>query len=502
MNLTWLLERSARTFPDKPAIVSDLGTLDYRQLLAASRRAAAAFRDAGVQPGDRVGVMAFNTPAFAVAAFGLWRAGAALVPINHKLTASEVAYVAGHSGLRVVVADVDLADRVREGAPDARVLTIADDGSGEFDALVASADEWDGVEVSGDAIAQVLYTSGTTSNPKGCLHTHAGLANVPAYTIAAVGLQRDDRFLIAMPIWHASPLNNWFLSMMYLGGTVVLLKEYHPVHFLQAVQQHRATAFFGAPIAYLAPLKVLPTIGKELGEFDLSSMRLWAYGGAPLGAETVRMLQQAYGTDAFYQVYGMSEMGPVGSALYPAEQIAKAGSIGAGGMPGVDIRVVNADGADATADRVGELWMRSSTRMAGYLNDEAATDAAFVGDWYRTGDLARVDADGYLYIVDRLKDVVITGGENVYSPEVEEALRRHPSVVDAAVIGRPHAEWGETVVAVVEISGDLTLDDARAFLADHLAKYKMPRELLVRESLPRNPSGKVMKHVLREELAA
>ncbi|UNK71747.1 AMP-binding protein [Microbacterium sp. H1-D42] len=500
MNLTWMLERSARTFADKPAIVSDLGTLDYRELLAASRRAAAVFRDAGVQPGDRIGVMAFNTPAFVVAAFGLWRAGAALVPINHKLTAREVAYIAEHAGLRLVVADVDVADRVREGAPDARVLTCTDDAAGEFDVLVAAAEEWDGVDVAGDAIAEVLYTSGTTSSPKGCLHTHEGLSNVPAYTAAAVGLQREDRFLIAMPIWHASPLNNWFLSMMYLGGTVVLLKEYHPVHFLQAVQQHRVTAFFGAPIAYLAPLKVLPGVGMSLTDFDLSSMRLWAYGGAPLGADTVRTLQAAYGSDNFYQVYGMSEMGPVGSALYPAEQIAKAGAIGAGGMPGVDIRVVSEDGLDVAADHVGELWMRSSTRMAGYLHDEAATDAVFVDDWYRTGDLARVDADGYLFIVDRLKDVVITGGENVYSPEVEEALRQHPAVTDAAVIGRVHAEWGETVVAVVESTGDLDLDEVRTFLADHLAKYKIPRELIVRETLPRNPSGKVTKHVLRGEL--
>ncbi|MFE6995730.1 class I adenylate-forming enzyme family protein [Microbacterium sp. NPDC057659] len=502
MNLTWMLERSARTFPDKPAIVSDLGSLDYRQLLAASRRAAAVFRDAGVQPGDRVGVMAYNTPAFAVAAFGLWRAGAALVPVNHKFTGREVAYVAAHAGLQVIVADVDLEGRVREGAPDARLLTIADDGSGSFDVAVAAAEEWSGVEVAGDHIAQVLYTSGTTSSPKGCLHTHEGLANVPAYTTAAVGLQREDRFLIAMPIWHASPLNNWFLSMMYLGGTAVLLKEYHPVHFLQAVQQHRATAFFGAPIAYLAPLKVLPTIGKSLADFDLSSMRLWAYGGAPMGADTVRMLQKAYGTDAFFQVYGMSEMGPVGSALYPAEQIEKAGSIGAGGMPGVDIRVVNAEGVDAAAGEVGELWMRSATRMAGYLNDPAATDAVFEGDWYRTGDLAKADADGYLFIVDRLKDVVITGGENVYSPEVEEALRQHPAVVDAAIVGRPHGEWGETVVAVVEASADLSLDEVRGFLAEHLAKYKIPRELIVREALPRNPSGKVMKHVLRAEFTA
>ncbi|HEY9368059.1 class I adenylate-forming enzyme family protein [Streptomyces sp.] len=502
MNLTWMLEGSARKFPTKPAVVSDLGLLTYAELLAASRRAAAVLRDAGVRPGDRVGVMAYNTPAFAIAAFGVWRAGAALVPINHKFTAHEVAYVAGHSTPKVVVAAAELAERVREGAPEIDVLTVDDAGTGEFDRLVAAAEEWDGVDVGSDAVAQVLYTSGTTSSPKGCLHSHGGLWNVPAFTAAATGLRRDDRFLIAMPIWHASPLNNWFLSMIYLGGTAVLLKEYHPVKFLETVQKYGVTGFFGAPIAYLAPLKALPAAGLDLAGFDLSSVRLWAYGGAPLGAQTVKTLQAAYGSDRFYQVYGMSEMGPVGSALYPDEQVTKAGSIGAGGMPGVDIRVVRADGADASAGEVGELWLRSATRMIGYLDDPSATARACEGDWYRTGDLAQVDEDGYLFIVDRLKDVVITGGENVFCPEVEEALRQHPAIQDAAVIGRPHEEWGETVVAVVEANEAVTIEELRAFLSTLLAKYKMPRELVVLDALPRNPSGKVMKHVLREQAAA
>lgn len=501
MNLTWMLEASARRVGAKPALISDQGDYTYAELLAASRRAAAVFRDAGVRPGDRVGVMTYNTPAFVIAAFGLWRAGAALVPINHKFTAHEVAYVAGHAGVRVVVADVDLADRVRDGAPDVAVLTSDDAGTGGFDRAVAGAAEWDGVEVGRDDIAEVLYTSGTTSNPKGCLHSHGGLASVPAYTTAAVGLRRDDRFLIAMPIWHASPLNNWFLSMIYLGGTVVLQKEYHPVGFLDAVQRHRVTAFFGAPIAYLAPLKALPAVGRSLADFDLSSVRMWVYGAAPLGAQTVQMLQQAYGSDRFYQVYGMTETGPVGTALYPEEQVAKAGSVGAGAMPGVDIRVVRVDdGGDAAPGEVGELWMRTGTRMVGYLNDAPATAAAFAGDWYRTGDLARVDEDGFLFIVDRLKDIVITGGENVYSPEVEEALRQHPEILDAAVVGRPHDEWGETVIAVVEASAPLSLHEVRSFLTASLAKYKIPRELIIVDALPRTASGKITKHVLRAQV--
>jgi feruloyl-CoA synthase len=247
---------------------------------------------------------------------------------------------------------------------------------------------------------------------------------------------------------------------------------------------------------------VLPTVGRQLGDFDLTSVRLWAYGGAPLGAQSVRTLQAAYQADAFYQVYGMSEMGPVGTALYPAEQVEKAGAIGAGGMPGVEIRVVREDGKDASAGEVGEIWMRSGTRMIGYLDDPEATAEVFAGDWYLTGDMALIDQDGYLYIVDRRKDVVITGGENVYSPEVEEMIRQHPAITDAAVIGRPHPEWGETVVAVVEAHDPIELPELREFLATRLARYKIPRELVVRPQLPRTPSGKVMKHVLRVDVFA
>ncbi|NDK23145.1 AMP-binding protein [Streptomyces sp. TR1341] len=500
MNLTWMLEASARSCGEKPALVSDLGSMTYTELLAASKRAAAVLRERGVRPGDRVGVMTYNTPAFAVAAFGIWRAGAALVPVNHKLTAPELAYVARHSKLRVAVVAEELSGRVREGAPEVDVLTTDDTGGGEFDTLVAGAPEWEGVEVGPEAVAQVLYTSGTTGAPKGCLHAHRGLSAVPAYTTAAAGLRREDRFLLAMPIWHASPLNNWFLSMIYLGGTVVLLKEYQPLAFLEAVRRHRVTAFFGAPIAYLAPLKALPAAGADLSGFDLSSVRLWAYGGASLGAETVRTLEAAYGPDRFCQVYGMSEMGPVGAVLRPHEQLAKAGSIGAGGMPGVDIRVVRDDGADAGAGETGELWLRSGTRMLGYLDDPEATERAFEGDWYRSGDLARVDEDGYLFIVGRIKDVVITGGENVYAPEVEEAILQHPAIRDAAVVGRTHPDWGETVVAVVEADSAVTLEQLRGFLSTRLAKYKIPRDLVVVPSLPRTPSGKVQKHVLREQV--
>ncbi|HSH43302.1 MAG TPA: AMP-binding protein [Arenicellales bacterium] len=504
MNLTEMFDSTARKFPEKDALVFGDSAVTYADLREASRQSAALFRDLGVGCADRVGIMAYNTPGFVIAALGVWRAGATLVPINHKLSVTEVRYHAEHSQITVGVVSEELADTAQEAAAGVNWLTTNDDLTGTFDAAVNVANGWDGAEVSEDDIAQILYTSGTVARPKGCLHTHRGLATVAAYTSATVGLRREDRFLIAMPIWHASPLNNWFLSMIFMGGTAVLLKEYHPVEFLNIIQVHRTTAFFGAPIAYLAPLQVLKAQGMSLSDFDLSSMRVWTYGGAPMGAETVRTLQRAYGSDNFYQVYGMTEMGPVGAALYPDEQLTKAGSIGAGGMPGVDIRVVTLDGQEALPGQVGELWMRSDTRMLGYLDDAEATKEAFSGRWYRTGDLAQMDEDGYLFIVDRRRDIIITGGENVFSPEVEEALMQHPNVAEAAVVSRPHAEWGETVVAVVVAAegATITLANLQEFLATRLAKYKIPRELVLREELPRNPSGKLTKHILRDELRA
>ncbi|MGW1738136.1 class I adenylate-forming enzyme family protein [Nocardia sp. NPDC001965] len=509
MNLTTMLESSARRYPGKDAIVYGDERITYAELLAASKRAARVLRERGVRPGDRVAVMTYNSPGFAVAAFGAWRAGAALVPVNHKLAPPEIEYTLRHCGAAVGVVSADLRANAEAGAPqvDWLLTELGTDTTAterDFDGLTAAADEWDGEPAAESDIAQVLYTSGTTSAPKGCLHTHRSITTVAPYIATTLGLDRDERVLIAMPIWHAAPLNVWFVTTVFLGGTVVLMREYHPLKFLETVQEQRITAFFGAPIAYLAPLQAVGAAGKRLADFDLSSVRRWTYGGAPIGAEVARRLQREYRSEDFYQVYGMSEMGPTGTALYPHEQIAKAGSIGRCGMPGVDLRVVRPDGSDAGPGETGEIWLAGDTRMVGYLNDAAATAEVFEGRWYRSGDVARLDDDGYISIVDRTKDVIITGGENVYSQEVEEAIARHDDVLDVAVIGRPHPEWGETVVAVaVPAAGArLELDELREYLAGTLARYKIPRELVLVDELPRNPSGKLTKHVLRRALVA
>ncbi|MFE4654941.1 class I adenylate-forming enzyme family protein [Streptomyces sp. NPDC056707] len=504
MHLSAMLDCTVRRAGDKEALVYGQQRWTYRELAAASQRAAAVLLDAGLRPGDRLAVMTYNTPAFVIAAFAAWRAGAVLVPVNHKMQTREVDQLLRHSGARLALVDEEIGSRATDATAGVRWLVSRPGESPDqhtrdsFEFQVQRTNEWEVDPRPDTDICQILYTSGTSGRAKGCVHTHRGIALTATYTAAAIPLRRDDRFLITMPIWHASPLNNWTLGTILMGGTIVLQREYDPRRMLEIIQRERITAVFGAPIAFLAPLQVVP----DFAEYDLSSVRTWIYGGGALDAHTVSRMMTAYGSNDFHQVYGMSEMGPVGSSLSPEEHIDKAGSIGRGGMPGVDVRVVTSTGADAGPGQTGEIWLRSDTRMVGYLDDKEATASAFVGDWYRSGDLGRIDADGFVSVVDRIQDVIIVGGENVASQEVESVLRGHPDILDVAVVGRPHFQWGETVVAVVvpRAGTTPTLDELRSWMTPLTARYKIPRELILCNALPRTASGKVTKHMLRAEL--
>ncbi|AOJ08382.1 class I adenylate-forming enzyme family protein [Burkholderia mayonis] len=502
MNLIAALDRAARATPDKPFLRYDGATITYSQMDRRSRRAADVLAALGVAPGDRVAAMCFNTPAFFDLLLGAWRIGAVVVPINHKLQAPEVDAILGHSASRAVLFDAALAPvlaKVDHGAH--RLVTEGNaSGAASFDRLAADASGIASGTPDDAALAEVLYTSGTTGRPKGCLHSHRTIALAAMTSALALSMTERERTLMAMPIWHASPLNNWFGGTLYVGGTVVLMRDYHPLHFLQTVEAEQATLYFGAPVSYTLPLDAIA----DFASFDLTSVRAWLYGGGPIGADVARRLMRAYRSEAFYQVYGMTETGPAGTVLHPFEQTVKAGSIGRQGTPGVDVRVVTASGDDARPGEIGEIRLRADSMMLGYLDDPDATRAAFAdGGWYRSGDVARVDGDGYLFVVDRIKDMIVTGGENVYSKEVEDVLTAHPAVAEAAVIGRAHPEWGETVVAHVVLraasgaDGAVDADALRAFCAKRLAAYKIPREYVFAERLPRTPTGKLQKHLLR-----
>ncbi len=500
MNLVDLLERNAHKFADRPCLLLGGQGISYAQVAAAAASAAGLLQSWGVAKGDTVAIMSLNTPAFFYAFFGAQLAGAAVVPINHKLAAPEVDYILAHSGAKVFIFDgalAPVAEKLAYAGPKVS-LDSAVKGCRHFDGLLAEAPKPTPVPVGDQDLAEILYTSGTTGKPKGCLHSQQNVIMAGITGAMAMKMDRQDRLLMAMPIWHSSPLNNWFMGAFYVGAATVLLREYHPLEFLRAVQEDKCTVYFGAPISYLAPLQMIP----NFAEFDLSSMRCWIYGGGPISADVAKKLIAAYKSDRFYQVYGMTESGPTGTTLFPEEQIEHAGSIGRTALPGADVEVVKDDGSPAGPGETGEIWLKADSMMQGYFKDPDATDAAFSQGWYKTGDVARVDESGYLFIVDRTKDMIITGGENVYSKEVEDALASHPQVVEAAVIGRPHPEWGETVVAVVVQAKDacLSAEALAEHLAGRLAKYKIPREFKLVEALPHTPTGKVMKYKLREEM--
>jgi feruloyl-CoA synthase len=502
MNLLSTFLSTARLTPEKTLLRHDASSISYGEMALRVSQTAGVLHAQGVKRGDRVAAMCFNTPAFVDFLLGAWSIGAAVVPVNHKLQAPELQYILAHSGSAVLLFDASLAAVVArvEGA----VLTMSTQGQVpgvlNFDSMRDAATPRPGIEPQEDQLAEILYTSGTTGKPKGCMLNHRSVTMAAISAALAVSVNRNDRVLVAMPIWHSSPLNNWFGGSLYVGATVVLLREYHPQRFLQVVQDERVTVYFGAPVSYFAPMQAVP----DFGDYDLTSVRAWIYGGGPIGADMARKLAQAYRSDGFYQVYGMTETGPVGTTLLPQEQVAKAGSIGRIGIPGVDLRVVRQDGGDALPGEVGEIWLRAASTMQGYLDDEAATRAVLSPDgWYRSGDIARLDVDGYLFIADRAKDMIVTGGENVYSKEVEDVLGTHPAVADVAVVGQPHPEWGETVVAHVVLKPGQGADPAQlaGFLSDKLARYKIPRVFRLRDALPRTPTGKLQKFLLRGDTA-
>ncbi|TYO94958.1 class I adenylate-forming enzyme family protein [Desulfallas thermosapovorans] len=499
MNLIEILNRNASKFPNKDCLRYNGQGITFVELLAQAEKSAAILQSWGVNKGDKVAIMSYNTPAFVIAFYGALKAGAAVVPVNHKLAAPEISYILEHSESKVLFFDGALGEVVRKVPVQARMVAIGSDAEGfdRLERIMDNAPNFTHIPIEDHDPAEILYTSGTTGKPKGCLHSHKNVVFAGITGALAVKMDEQDRLLMAMPIWHSSPLNNWFIGAQFIGATTVLLREYHPLHFLQTIQEEKCTVYFGAPISYIMPLQVIP----NFSDFDLSSMRCWIYGGGPIAGDTAIMLMEKYQSKNFFQVYGMTEAGPTGTVLSPRDQIRKAGSIGCNALPGADLRVMKNETEHALPGETGEIWLNGDSIMAGYYKNPGATAEAFYNGWYKTGDVARLDADGYLYIVDRTKDMIVTGGENVYSKEVEDAIASHPAVMESAVIGRPHPEWGETVIALVVLKTDTTINEKelKEYLSERLAKYKIPREIIFTDSLPHTPTGKVKKFELREQ---
>ncbi|MGH3463216.1 MAG: long-chain-fatty-acid--CoA ligase [Kribbellaceae bacterium] len=488
-NLSQNLTESAQLYPQRAAVRMDDDVLTYEALDAAASRAATLLRDSGVRPGDRVGLMLPNVPAFPVAYYGALRAGAVVVPMNPLLKQREVEYYLGDSGAVVLLGWHEFAAEAALGAKAAgvRFLSVA---PGAFEQSLAAVEPLrEPVPREDLDTAVILYTSGTTGKPKGAELTHAGLNKnqaVTARTLIEVG--PDDVVMGCLPLFHVFGMGCGMNASIANGATLTLIPRFDPAKALAVIGRDRVTVFEGVPTMYSAMLGV-----PDRESYDVSTLRTCVSGGAALPVEVLRGFESTFGC-IILEGYGLSESSPVASFNHPdAER--KAGSIGTP-VEGVRMRVVDDQGEPVPQGEIGEIQISGHNVMRGYWNKPDATAATITADgWLKTGDLARQDEDGYFYIVDRKKDLLIRGGYNVYPREVEEVLYEHPAVAEVAVVGIQHPSLGEEIgAAVVLMAGaSATPEELRSFVRDRIAAYKYPRAVWIAESLPKGPTGKILR---------
>jgi fatty-acyl-CoA synthase len=501
MDLGSLIGRRAAATPRLPAITFDGHTTSYGELLDQVDRLAAELAAGGVGRGERVGYLGLNDPTFLITLFATARIGAVFVPLNYRLTAPELAYILADAGVHTLVADAEraaVAGPVLADAGVRRALALsAAPGWEPLPDLLAKRGRLSApVHVRPDEVAVIMYTSGTTGRPKGAMLAHCNLFWNNVNALLSFDISQDDVSLVAAPLFHIGGLNVTTLLTLQKGGQIVLMPAFDPGQALKLIAEYRVTTMFGVPAMFLFMCQV-----PEFAAADLSSVRLLICGGAPV-PETLIARYGERGI-AFVQGYGLTETAPLALILRTDEASVKIGAAGHPVLPLSDVRLVDAENNPVAPGERGEICVRGPQVTAGYWRNRAATDEVIDADgWFHTGDVGQADEDGYVYVVDRLKDMVITGGENVYPAEVESVLYGHPAIAEVAVLGTPHEQWGEAVTAVVALKpgATLTLEELRAFARANLAGYKLPLRLEFVDALPRNPAGKVLKYQLRERL--
>jgi long-chain acyl-CoA synthetase len=488
-NLSLNLSESAAMYPDHPAIKLDDDVLRYAELDDAAARLVTLLHEYDVQPGDRVGLMLPNVPEFAIVFYGVLRAGGVAVPMNPLLKRREVEYYLADSGAKVLFAWHEVAGEAEAGAKSAgaELVTVAPQ---DFRALVNDREpSGDPVSRVGSDTAVILYTSGTTGRPKGAELTHAGLNTnqaVTARTLIRVG--PDDVVMGCLPLFHVFGLTCGLNAAIANGATLTLIPRYAPAKALEVIQRDGVTVYEGVPTMYAAMLGV-----PERSTYDVSTLRTCVSGGAALPVEILRSFEDAFGC-IILEGYGLSETSPVASFNHP-DAVRKPGSIGTP-IEGVRMRVVDDFKRPVAAGEIGEIQIGGHNVMKGYWNKPDATAATVDADgWLSTGDMARQDEDGYYFIVDRKKDLLIRGGYNVYPREVEEVLYEHPAVAEAAVVGIPHPSLGEEIGAAVALKEGTTAtpEELRDHVKSRIAAYKYPRAVWIVDELPKGPTGKIQR---------
>lgn len=500
-----LLRRSAARSPHKLAIACGDVRWTYREFDALCHRLAAGLAQRGITKGDRVAILARNSHAFAAMRFALARLGAVLVPINFMLQADEVAWILRHAGARLLATDTGLAAlaqaaAARDTAVEQLLWMPAETPSDpvadmlRFDALAACEAPLPAVTLVGTDLAQIVYTSGTEALPKGAMLTHDAVMWQYVSCVVDASIATGDLMLHALPLYHCAQLDVFFGPAIYVGASNVITGQPVPEHLLALIARHRISSFFAPPTVWIALLRC-PAFDRT----DLSSLRKGYYGASIMPVAVMQEILQRLPGLQLWNLYGQTEIAPLATMLGPEDQLRKPGSCGRAAL-NVETRVVDDALQDVAPGQVGEIVHRSPQLLSGYFHDDARTAAAFEGGWFHSGDLATIDDEGYITVVDRKKDMIKTGGENVASREVEEAIYRLDGVSEVAVIALPHPRWIEAVVAIVVPKPGVALEEAvvLAHCQGRLAGFKTPKRVLFADALPKNPSGKLLKRELRQ----
>ncbi|MCJ7687685.1 MAG: long-chain-fatty-acid--CoA ligase [Desulfobacteraceae bacterium] len=505
INLGSMLRRSAHKHPQKVALVSHEGVeRTYLQLEALSNRVARAFTKLGIKKGDHVAVLSLNCIEELIAFFGIFKLGAVVVPINVRLAAPEMKWIIEHSDATSLIYSKDFETLALELRPGFKkiehYLLIGEDPPENTlcfkDVLEMGEDDAPQTEVTGDDEAFLLYTAGTTGRPKGVLLSHNCVIWNSVNWVHNGVYRQDDRCLQVFPLYHVAAIGS-VLTYLYVGGTVYLKKTFDPKDCMETIARARITRWAAAPTVFSMLLQ-LPGIE----EYDTGSVTLIGSGAAIMPVETQRRLGAVFPSAAIFDTYGMTESSGGITTLLPGDFSHKNACVGKEHL-NLELRVVDENGSHVPVGHVGEVIFRGSNLMKGYYKDAVATETSIRDGWFYTGDLGRLDKEGFLYIVDRKKDMIITGGENVYPREVEEVLYTHPRIAEAAVIGVPDPRWGEAIKAVVALEAGVTVSEREiiAFCRKKIGGFKCPKSVEFVHELPKNPAGKILKKELRKRFS-
>ncbi|MDX1431937.1 MAG: AMP-binding protein [Gammaproteobacteria bacterium] len=495
INLSAFSAFHARVMPEAVALIYDDESISWNAFHLRVLRAAALLRDHGIVAGDVVALLMKNSPAFLELAFAASHLGAVLLPVNFRLAAEEVRYITGHAGAKLLAVDDEL-DRI--GRPCDAHLVLDERARHEAGTLAErDSPAPPAAPREPSDLLRLMYTSGTTDHPKGVTISYDNFYWKCIDQVMALGIGRGNRLLTVGPLYHVGALDLPGLAVLWMGGCMCLQRDFDAEAALAAIERHALTCGWMAPVMTNAVLGL-----EESGRFRLDSFEWLIGGGERTPEQRIREFGRVFPRARYVDAYGMTETVSGDTLMEAGREIEKIGSTGRA-LAHVEIRIADDVGRSLASGNEGEILIRGPKVTRGYWRDAERTAESFHGDWLRSGDVGYLDDEGFLYLTDRKKDLIISGGENIASSEVERVLYDLDAVSEAAVVGVPDAKWGERPVAVVVLRPGATLDHAavQAHCREHLAGFKVPGALVVRDALPRNPSGKVLKRVLREELA-